>query len=126
MPFRAAVTVTDRVLVLAPARVVSTHSPALFLYCHWYFSPVPVAFTVNLAVVPMLWSVFLPFNAIKGGLNAAVTLLLYKPLVKALRAAKLLPAQASERQKSVTLANLLIAAVIAGVCIAVLLVLRRG
>ena len=78
------------------------------------------------AVIGMLVPVFLPFNAIKGGLNAAVTLLLYKPLVKALRAAKLLPAQTSERQKSVTLVNLLIAAVIAGVCIAVLLVLRRG
>ena len=77
-------------------------------------------------VIAMLVPVFLPFNAIKGGLNAAVTLLLYKPLVKALRAAKLLPAQTSERQKSVTLVNLLIAAVIAGVCIAVLLVLRRG
>ena len=78
------------------------------------------------AVIGMLVPVFLPFNAIKGGLNAAVTLLLYKPLVRALRAAKLLPAQTSERQKSVTLVNLLIAAVIAGVCIAVLLVLRRG
>ena len=78
------------------------------------------------AVIGMLVPVFLPFNAIKGGLNAAVTLLLYKPLVKALRAAKLLPAQESGKQKSVTLINLLIAAVIAGVCIAVLLVLRRG
>lgn len=78
------------------------------------------------AVIAMLVPVFLPFNAIKGGLNAAVTLLLYKPLVKALRAAKLLPAGGSGKQKSVTLANLLIAVIIAGVCIAVLLVLRRG
>ena len=78
------------------------------------------------AVIAMLVPVFLPFNAIKGGLNAAVTLLLYKPLTRALRAAKLLPAQGSGQQKSVTLLNILIAVVIAGVCIAVLLVLRRG
>lgn len=79
------------------------------------------------AVIQMLVPLFLPFNAIKGGLNAAITLLLYKPLVKALRAAKLLPSQSSGgQQKSVTLASLLIAAAIAGVCIAVLFVLRRG
>ena len=78
------------------------------------------------AVIAMLVPVFLPFNAIKGGLNAAITLLLYKPLVSALRAAKLLPAQASGKQKSVTLINLLIAVVIAGICIAVLLILRHG
>ncbi len=77
-------------------------------------------------VISMLVPVFLPFNAIKGGLNAAVTLLLYKPLTRALRAAKLLPAGSSGKQKSVTLLNVLIAAVIAGVCIAVLLVLRQG
>lgn len=43
-------------------------------------------------VVGMLLPVFLPFNAIKGGLNAALTLLLYKPLVTTLRRAKLIPA----------------------------------
>ncbi len=78
------------------------------------------------AVIAMLVPVFLPFNAIKGGLNAAITLLLYKPLTRALRAAKLLPAGTSGKQKSVTLVNLLIAAAIAGVCIAVLFVLRHG
>ena len=78
------------------------------------------------AVIAMLVPVFLPFNAIKGGLNAAITLLLYKPLVKALRAAKLLPAQTSGNPKNVTLVNLLIAVAIAVVCIAVLLILRRG
>ena len=36
-------------------------------------------------VAGMLASVFLPFNLIKGGINAALTLLLYKPIVGALR-----------------------------------------
>ena len=42
-------------------------------------------------VVSMLPTVFLPFNLVKGGLNMAVILLLYKPVVTALRKAKLLP-----------------------------------
>ena len=39
----------------------------------------------------MLASVFLPFNLIKSGINAGLTLLLYKPLIGALRAARLVP-----------------------------------
>lgn len=46
-------------------------------------------------VVEMLLPVFLPFNTIKGGLNAALTLLLYKPLVTTLRRAKLVPVSTS-------------------------------
>ena len=40
-------------------------------------------------VAGMLATVFLPFNLVKGGINAALTLLLYKPIVSALRKAKL-------------------------------------
>lgn len=40
-------------------------------------------------VAGMLIPIFLPFNLIKGGLNASLTLLLYKPIVSALRKAKL-------------------------------------
>ncbi len=37
------------------------------------------------AVAAMLLPTFLPFNALKAGLNSALTLLLYKPLVTSLR-----------------------------------------
>lgn len=43
------------------------------------------------AIVDLLLPVFLPFNAVKGGMNLAATLLLYKPVVTALRRAKLIP-----------------------------------
>lgn len=36
-------------------------------------------------VAGMLATVFLPFNLVKGGINASLTLLLYKPVVGALR-----------------------------------------
>ncbi|MDO4321105.1 MAG: ECF transporter S component [Lachnospiraceae bacterium] len=37
------------------------------------------------AVVKLLIPAFLPFNLIKGGLNAAITMILYKPVAAALR-----------------------------------------
>lgn len=78
------------------------------------------------AVIAMLVPVFLPFNAIKGGLNAAITLLLYKPLTRALRSAKLLPARESSSRNNATVVTLVTAAVIVAICVAVLLILRRG
>lgn len=42
-------------------------------------------------VVTMLPTVFFPFNLAKGGMNMAATLLLYKPVVTALRKAHLAP-----------------------------------
>lgn len=36
-------------------------------------------------IVPMLPTIFLPFNAIKGGINMGVTLMLYKPVITILR-----------------------------------------
>ena len=47
------------------------------------------------AVLELLIPAFLPFNLLKGGLNAAITMLLYKPLVSALRRSGLLPPSAS-------------------------------
>jgi len=46
-------------------------------------------------VTGMLIPVFLPFNLLKGGLNAAVTMLLYKPVRAGLSKSKLLPESGS-------------------------------
>ncbi|MCH5187947.1 MAG: ECF transporter S component [Oscillospiraceae bacterium] len=43
------------------------------------------------AVAKMLVPVFLPFNLLKSSLNATITMLLYKPVVTALRKAGLVP-----------------------------------
>ena len=48
-------------------------------------------------VAAMLPTVFLPFNLVKGGLNMAVILLLYKPVVTALRKAHLAPESRAPR-----------------------------
>lgn len=43
------------------------------------------------AIAKLLLSGFLPFNLIKSGLNAGVTLMIYKPVVTALRKSNLIP-----------------------------------
>ena len=77
------------------------------------------------AVAAMLLPVFLPFNLLKGGINAAVTLLVYKPLVKALRAAKLLPAPSAESSGGKrTAMSVMVAVVLLVICAAVILLLN--
>ena len=59
-------------------------------------------------VVTMLPTVFLPFNLAKGGLNMAATLLLYKPVVTALRKAHLVaPSQTASQTKKLNIGFLL-------------------
>ena len=53
------------------------------------------------AVAAMLLPVFLPFNLIKGGINGVLILLLYKPLVTALRRAHVLETPEGETQTKV-------------------------
>lgn len=78
-------------------------------------------------VAALLIPAFLPFNLIKGGLNATLTLLLYKPLVKALRGANLLPpretapAQASSKA---SMGVMLVSALVLITCLLVILVFR--
>ena len=49
------------------------------------------------AVAAMLVPIFLPFNLVKGGMNMAATLLLYKPVVTALRRAGLVAPSVSDQ-----------------------------
>lgn len=69
----------------------ATFMTATMLLWNWAITPMYMGVSRDV-VEGMLLPIFLPFNAIKGGLNAALTLLLYKPLVTTLRRAKLVPA----------------------------------
>lgn len=51
------------------------------------------------AVAALLLPAFLPFNLIKGGLNAAITLLLYKPTVTVLRRSNLIESGKSGKMR---------------------------
>ena len=65
----------------------------------WNYLITPIYMKIDRAVVAsMLPTVFLPFNVVKGGLNMALILLLYKPVVTALRKAKLAPESTAPTQ----------------------------
>ena len=93
----------------------------------WNYIIVPIYLGIpREAVVEMLLPVFLPFNLVKGGLNAALTLLLYKPLMKALRAARVVPE--GENQLVATKSGILGVFLVAGLllisCVLVVLVFQ--
>lgn len=57
----------------------------------WNYIVTPMYMHVPRPVVAgMLLPVFLPFNLVKGAINALLTMLVYKPVVGSLRAAKLI------------------------------------
>lgn len=57
---------------------------AVMMLWNYLVAPVYMGYSRE-AVAELLLPAFLPFNVIKGGLNAGITLLLYKPVVTALR-----------------------------------------
>ncbi|MBO6158451.1 MAG: ECF transporter S component [Firmicutes bacterium] len=71
---------------------------AVMLLWNYLLTPIYMGYPRD-AVVAMLPTVFLPFNLIKGGLNAAITVLIYKPVVTTLRKAKLVPHTDASAQK---------------------------
>ncbi len=77
-------------------------------------------------VAAMLLPIFLPFNLIKGGLNAGITALLYRPLVQGLRRAGLFPKSAavSTPQKSNKLLFYICTVFVLALCILAVYLLR--
>ena len=76
------------------------------------------------AVAKMLIPVFLPFNLVKGGLNAGITMLLYKPLSVALR--KLVPAaETKPAPRHFNLAATLVSAFVVATCVAIYVLMTR-
>lgn len=57
---------------------------AVMMLWNYLIAPIYMGYPRE-AVAELLIPAFLPFNLIKGGLNAAMTMLLYKPVVTALR-----------------------------------------
>ena len=77
------------------------------------------------AVVELLLPAFLPFNLVKGGLNAAITMLLYKPVVSALRKSTLLPRQPDTAKKGkINPGIILVSLLVLATCVFFVLVLQ--
>ena len=67
-------------------------------------------------VVELLIPAFLPFNLIKGGLNAAITIILYKPIVTVLRRAHLIETNQIRSNTKLNVGLILIALLIITTC----------
>lgn len=93
-------TLTSAIIALICGAIVMTGGNLLWDY---FIIPLYMKGVTREVVAPMLLSAFLPFNLLKGALNAVLTMLLYKPLTSALRSAKLLPSTS----KSTNAKNLL-------------------
>ena len=71
---------------------------AVMILWNWLITPLYMGVSRE-EVVSMLLPVFLPFNLIKAAINAALTLLLYNPIVTALRKANLVEKSTSTAPK---------------------------
>lgn len=90
----------------------------------WNYLITPLYMGVEREVVAgMLLSVFLPFNLVKGGINATLTLLLYKPIVTALHRANLISASPTSSKGSVKWGLMLVSFVLLATFILLALVL---
>lgn len=71
---------------------------AVMLTWNYLITPIYMGYPRQ-AVAEMLLPIFLPFNLAKGGMNMAATLLLYKPVVTAMRKAGLVAPSKSGQDK---------------------------
>lgn len=76
------------------------------------------------AVAELLLPAFLPFNLIKGGLNAAITMILYKPVVTALRRSHLIEANQKAEKSRLNVGVILVALLIITTCTLFILSLK--
>ena len=74
----------------------------------------------------LLLPAFVPFNLLKGGINTALTLLIYKPLVTTLRKSNLISFTdtASEKKRMFNMGITLVAAVVLITCVMAVMVMR--
>ena len=96
--------------------------PVMLLW-NYLIVPLYTSYISREDVVPMLASVFLPFNLLKYGLSAAITMLLYKPVRIALSKSNMLPASPSQSSGSgkINIGVILISAFIIITCVLLIL-----
>ena len=105
-------------LVLGSVMMIAT-----MLLWNWLITPLYMTGTSRSDIAAMLVPVFLPFNALKAGFNSALTLILYKPLVSALRKTGLIP-KTSYKSTTAKWGIYLLGAALLITCILLLLVMQ--
>lgn len=92
----------------------------VMMFWNYLITPIYMGYPRE-AVVELLIPAFLPFNLIKGGLNAAITMLLYKPIVTALRRSNLVESKQDSNKMRVNIGVLLVALLMIITCVLLIL-----
>ena len=92
----------------------------VMMFWNYLITPIYMGYPRE-AVVELLIPAFLPFNLIKGGLNAAITMLLYKPVVTALRRSNLVESKQDSNKMRVNIGVLLVALLMIITCVLLIL-----
>lgn len=95
----------------------------VMLLWNYLITPIYIGYPRD-AVVELLIPAFLPFNLIKGGLNAAITMILYKPIVTALKCAHLIETDKLKPKTKLNVGVILIALLIITTCILLFLSIK--
>lgn len=93
---------------------------AVMMIWNYLIAPIYMGYPRE-AVVKLLLPAFLPFNLIKGGLNAAITMLLYKPVVTALRRSNLIESKHDSEKMRINIGVVLAALLIIITCVLLIL-----
>ena len=93
---------------------------AVMMLWNYLIAPIYMGYPRE-AIVELLVPAFLPFNLIKGGLNAAVTVLIYKPVVTALRRSNLIESKQSPDKMRINIGVLLTAVLMVTTCVLLIL-----
>lgn len=98
---------------------------ALMLLWNYFVTPYYMGYPRE-AVAKMLLPVFLPFNLVKSVINATITMLIYKPISRALKRSGLieLPKSAALPKKKSAVGASLIALLLLASCIFAVLIMR--
>lgn len=93
---------------------------AVMMLWNYLIAPIYMGYPRE-AIVELLIPAFLPFNLIKGGMNAAITMLLYKPVVTALRRSNLIESRQDSGKMRINIGVVLVALLILMTCVLLIL-----
>lgn len=93
----------------------------------WNYLITPLYMGIPREVVAgMLASVFLPFNLIKGGINAAITIILYKPVSIALIKSRIITVENKETENKAKMLGVVAFAVVALATLILCVLVKMG
>lgn len=113
-------TLSGAVIGLISGWIVST---AVMMLWNYLITPIYMGYPRE-AVVELLLPAFLPFNLLKGGLNASITFLLYKPVISVLRKTGFVPAPETTTAKRKNPGLLILAFLVLATCVLIILSMR--